>query len=70
VLAVSDAGSGIAPEHLPKLFEAFFTTKKDGLGLGLAIAQSIVEAHHGKISAENHGGAGATFYVALPALAA
>ena len=68
VLAVSDAGHGIAAEHLPKLFDAFFTTKKEGLGLGLAIAQSIVEAHNGKISAENHGGSGATFYVALPAM--
>ncbi len=67
-LAVTDAGHGIAAEHLPKLFEAFFTTKKEGLGLGLAIAESIVQAHSGRIWAESDGGRGATFRLSLPAL--
>ena len=69
VVAVSDTGHGIPAEHLPRLFEAFFTTKKEGLGLGLAIAQSIVEAHRGRIWAEDHDGTGATFHVTLPATA-
>lgn len=65
-LAVSDTGHGISAENLPKLFEPFFTTKNDGLGLGLAIAQSIVEAHDGRIWAEDRAGRGATFHVCLP----
>ena len=64
-LSVSDTGHGIAADVLPKLFEPFFTTKKEGLGLGLAISRSIIEAHEGRIWAENHG-RGATFHVSLP----
>jgi PAS domain S-box-containing protein len=67
-VSVSDTGRGIAPEDLPKLFDAFFTTKKDGIGLGLRIARSIVDAHSGRIWAEGHTGRGATFRVTLPAL--
>jgi PAS domain S-box-containing protein len=65
---VSDVGHGIPPEGLSKLFEAFFTTKKEGLGLGLAIVRSIVEAHDGRIWAEDHGGRGVTFHMTLPVL--
>ena len=65
-VVVVDRGHGIAAEHMPRLFEAFFTTRQQGLGLGLAIARSIVEAHNGRISAESHDGRGATLRVALP----
>jgi len=66
-VAVSDTGRGIAPDDLPKLFDTFFTTKQEGLGLGLAIARSIVEAHSGRIWVEaGGGGRGATFRLALP----
>ena len=66
-LAVSDTGHGIPADRLPRLFDPFFTTKPEGLGLGLAIARSIVEAHGGRIWAEDHKGRGATFHLTLPA---
>jgi signal transduction histidine kinase len=69
-VSVRDTGRGIAADSLPRLFDAFFTTKRDGLGLGLAIARSIVESHGGQIRAEDHGGRGATFWVTLPMSAA
>ena len=68
-ISVSDTGVGIPPERMPKLFDAFFTTKNEGIGLGLAIARSIVEAHRGRIWAEDNGGRGATFRLTVPAAA-
>jgi two-component system sensor histidine kinase HydH len=64
-LAVTDTGSGIPPELLPRVFEPYVTTKTRGLGLGLAIARRIVEAHGGRIEAES-GGQGTCFRVTLP----
>jgi signal transduction histidine kinase len=65
-IAVADSGPGIPVDSLPKLFEPFFTTKKEGMGMGLSIARTIVEAHHGQIWAENNSGVGATFYFTVP----
>ena len=65
-VAVSDGGSGFAPDGA-NLFEPFYTTKPGGMGMGLAISRTIIEAHGGKIRAENHGaGGGATFSFTLP----
>ncbi len=67
VVTVKDTGRGIDPEILPKLFTKFATKSKRGVGLGLFICKTIVEAHGGKIWAENnHDGKGATFYLSLP----
>jgi len=65
-VAVSDTASGIPEENLKRLFEPFFTTKPTGLGLGLAISHTIIEAHGGRLWAENNPAAGATFRFTLP----
>jgi two-component system sensor kinase FixL len=66
-LAVVDLGHGIEPGKLPRLFEPFYTTKPNGMGMGLSISRTIIEAHHGRIWAENNPSGGATFRVTLPA---
>jgi signal transduction histidine kinase len=70
VVRVSDTGRGIDPEARSRIFESFFSTKEHGLGLGLSICRSIVEAHGGRIAADNDVSGGATFEFELPALAA
>jgi C4-dicarboxylate-specific signal transduction histidine kinase len=65
---VEDSGPGIAPEHLPHLFDSFFTTKEGGMGMGLSICRSIIESHGGRIEADNasiHGGARFSFTLAV-----
>jgi C4-dicarboxylate-specific signal transduction histidine kinase len=68
-LEVQDSGPGMPPERLAKVFDPYFTTKSKGMGMGLSICRSIVTAHHGKISAANNPGRGATFSVVLPTAA-
>ena len=66
VLFVADNGVGIGPDHVPKLFDALYTTKPGGLGLGLAISRRIATAHRGRLWVESCPGAGATFRLSLP----
>jgi PAS domain S-box-containing protein len=66
ILSVMDNGIGISAENANRLFNAFFTTKSNGLGMGLSICRSIVEAHGGRMSASSNEGPGATFQIVLP----
>lgn len=66
-VSVSDCGAGIAPDKLDRLFEPFFTTKPEGMGMGLAISQTIIEAHGGEIWGGNNPRCGAVFIFTLPA---
>ncbi len=65
-LRVRDRGKGIAEEDRPKLFDSFFSTKQQGMGLGLSISRTLVQAHGGTIRIEDPGGEGALFVVELP----
>ena len=65
VLEVEDDGPGIPAEALPHIFEPFFTTKGGGTGLGLPIAQQIVERHHGRLEVETSQGRGTVFRIRL-----
>jgi signal transduction histidine kinase len=69
-VAVRDSGVGVPAEHLPHIFDAFYTTKNGGLGMGLAIGRSIIEAHGGRIWASSEQGQGTTFQFTLPAAGA
>jgi signal transduction histidine kinase len=65
-LSVSDRGPGIPEDKLKEIFEPFFTSKAEGMGMGLSIARTIIEAHHGLISAKNRDHGGATFRIRIP----
>jgi PAS domain S-box-containing protein len=65
-LSIADTGCGIAPEHLPRLFEPLFSTRAVGVGLGLPITRKLVEANHGSIAVQSEPGRGAVFTVTLP----
>jgi signal transduction histidine kinase len=65
-MEVGDSGVGLAPDSRDRVFEAFYTTKQSGLGMGLSISKSIVEAHGGRISATANSPHGAVFGFQLP----
>jgi C4-dicarboxylate-specific signal transduction histidine kinase len=65
-ISVSDSGPGIAEEKLEKIFESFFTSKANGMGLGLSVCRTIITAHGGRLWAVNNSARGATFYLELP----
>jgi len=69
-VAIADRGHGIAAENLPRLFDSFWSTKPEGMGLGLSVVKSILDAHGGSIRAEDNEHGGATFRVVLPAASA
>ncbi len=65
-LSVQDAGVGFDPQAMIKLFETFYTTKNDGMGIGLSVSRSIIESHHGRLWATPNDGPGATFSFSIP----
>jgi PAS domain S-box-containing protein len=67
LVAVEDSGTGIEPQNVERLFNAFFTTKPDGMGIGLSVCRSIIGQHGGRIWATGNSGAGSTFQFTLPA---
>ena len=66
-LGVQDTGPGLSPESLPRLFEPFYTTKPEGMGMGLSICRSIIEAHGGRLWATPCEPQGALFQFTIPA---
>ena len=65
-VSVADTGPGVSPDALEKIFDPFYSTKEHGMGMGLSIVRTIVEAHHGNIRVETGHHGGAVFRVSLP----
>jgi signal transduction histidine kinase len=65
-LTVRDEGIGLDPQNLDKIFETFYTTKNDGMGIGLSVSRSIIESHRGRLWATPNDGPGATFSFSVP----
>jgi signal transduction histidine kinase len=68
LVAVRDSGPGLDPSHLERVFDAFYTTKSSGMGMGLSISRSIIDAHGGRLWVEANEPRGAIFQFTLPAL--
>jgi signal transduction histidine kinase len=68
-ITLEDTGTGIDPNHMDRIFEAFFTTKARGMGMGLSICRSIIESHGGQLSVSSRSPHGSTFRVKLPTAA-
>jgi signal transduction histidine kinase len=68
IVAVEDAGVGFGNAEASRLFEAFYTTKPGGLGMGLSISRSIIDSHRGRLWATANPDHGATFHIALPGM--
>jgi two-component system NtrC family sensor kinase len=69
LVEIADTGCGISPEHLPKIFDPFFSTKTKGTGLGLAVSYGIVKNHEGDIRVDSTLGQGTRFSLEFPILA-
>ena len=65
-MSVKDAGDGFDPQAADRLFQSFYTTKNDGMGIGLSVSRSIIESHHGRLWAALNNGPGATFSLFIP----
>jgi signal transduction histidine kinase len=66
LIAVEDSGTGITPDNKKRIFDAFYTTKSEGMGMGLSICRSIVESHGGRITVEDASPYGSVFQIILP----
>jgi nitrogen-specific signal transduction histidine kinase len=67
-IQISDSGQGIAPDHIKKIFDPFFTRKSEGTGMGLSVAHGIIQDHHAVIDVESETGKGSTFYIYIPVI--
>jgi signal transduction histidine kinase len=67
-VTVADRGRGIPPESLPRIFDSFYSTRPEGMGLGLTVCRAIIDLHNGKLLAENNPDGGASFHFMLPAV--
>jgi signal transduction histidine kinase len=68
-LSVRDVGVGVDPQSMNKLLDPFYTTKSDGMGIGLSVSRSIIERHHGRLAAQLNDGPGTTFSFSIPVCA-
>jgi signal transduction histidine kinase len=68
LFSIEDTGTGISQEDLDRVFQPLFTTKPQGMGMGLSICRSIIEAHHGRIWVSSGGKYGSVFRIVLPAI--
>jgi signal transduction histidine kinase len=66
LVSVEDSGTGIDKQNLDRIFDSLFTTKQQGMGMGLSICKSIIESHHGRLWAMSAMGEGSTFFIKLP----